>query len=64
MRPMPWSSLCTRMRIRGTTEFRFARITNQLGFKTTRTVAQGIAEIARLVQENVIANFADAKYRN
>jgi nucleoside-diphosphate-sugar epimerase len=42
----------------------FARITNQLGFKTTRTVAQGIGEIARLVQENVVGNFGDRKYRN
>jgi len=42
----------------------FARITNQLGFKATRTVAQGIAEVARLVQENVVGNFGDEKYRN
>ena len=42
----------------------FARITNQLGFKTTRTVAQGIAEVAQLVQENVVGNFGDGKYRN
>lgn len=42
----------------------FARITNQLGFNTTRTVAQGIAEITRLVQENVVGNFGDGKYRN
>jgi nucleoside-diphosphate-sugar epimerase len=42
----------------------FARITSQLGFKTTRTVAQGVGEVARLVQENVIGNFGDGKYRN
>jgi nucleoside-diphosphate-sugar epimerase len=42
----------------------FARITNRLGFNTTRTVAQGIAEITRLVQENVVGNFGDGKYRN
>jgi nucleoside-diphosphate-sugar epimerase len=42
----------------------FARISNQLGFKTTRTVPQGIAEVARLVTENVVANFQDQKYRN
>jgi nucleoside-diphosphate-sugar epimerase len=42
----------------------FARITNQLGFNTTRTVAQGIAEVARLVQGNVVGNFGDGKYRN
>lgn len=42
----------------------FARIKNQLGFDTTRTVAQGIAEVARLVQGNVVGNFGDGKYRN
>lgn len=42
----------------------FARITNQLGFKTSRTVADGIAEVARLVRENVVGNFGDEKYRN
>jgi nucleoside-diphosphate-sugar epimerase len=42
----------------------FARITDELGFKITRTVAQGIAEIAHLVRENVVENVADRKYRN
>jgi nucleoside-diphosphate-sugar epimerase len=42
----------------------FARITNQLGFETTRTVPQGIAEVARLAQESIVGNFADCKYRN
>jgi nucleoside-diphosphate-sugar epimerase len=42
----------------------FAKITHQLGFKITRTVAEGIAEIAHLVRENVVDNFADQKYRN
>lgn len=42
----------------------FARITNQLGFQTTRSVAQGIGEIVRLIRESVIGNFGDAKYRN
>jgi nucleoside-diphosphate-sugar epimerase len=42
----------------------FARITNQLGFKNTRTVAQGIGEIARLVQEHVVGDLGCAKYRN
>ena len=42
----------------------FARITNNLGFKTTRSVPQGIAEIARLVQDKVIGDFEDGKYRN
>jgi nucleoside-diphosphate-sugar epimerase len=42
----------------------FARVTNQLGFKTSRTVAQGIEEVARLVREDVIGNFQEARYRN
>lgn len=42
----------------------FAQISNQLGFKTTRTVPQGIAEIARLVKEKVVGNLEDRKYRN
>jgi nucleoside-diphosphate-sugar epimerase len=42
----------------------FARISNRLGFGITRTVAQGIEEVARLVKENVISDFAQEKYRN
>jgi nucleoside-diphosphate-sugar epimerase len=42
----------------------FARITTQLGYRTTRTVAQGIGEVAQLVQQNVIGNFGDGRYRN
>jgi nucleoside-diphosphate-sugar epimerase len=42
----------------------FARITNQLGFRITRTVAQGIGEVAQLVQQNVIGSFGDGRYRN
>jgi nucleoside-diphosphate-sugar epimerase len=42
----------------------FARISDQLGFKITRNVPQGIAEIAQLVKENVVGNFEDRKYRN
>ena len=42
----------------------FARITNTLGFNTTHSVPQGIAEIARLVKEKVIGNFEDGRYRN
>jgi nucleoside-diphosphate-sugar epimerase len=42
----------------------FARITDQLGFKITRTVAEGIAEVAHLVRESVVHDFADQKYRN
>ena len=42
----------------------FARVVNQLGFRTSRTVPDGIEEVARLVQQNIIGNFKDAKYRN
>jgi nucleoside-diphosphate-sugar epimerase len=42
----------------------FSRIADKLGFKTTRTVAQGIAEVARLVEGNVVGNFEDKRYRN
>ena len=42
----------------------FARIIDQLGFKITRTVAQGIEEVAQLVGNNVIGNFGDGRYRN
>jgi len=42
----------------------FSRITDELGFTITRTVAEGIAEIAHLVREKVVDNFADPKYRN
>jgi nucleoside-diphosphate-sugar epimerase len=42
----------------------FARISNQLGFKTTRDVPQGIAEIAQLVNGKVVRNLEDSTYRN
>ncbi len=42
----------------------FTRITDHLGFKITRTVAQGIEEVAHLVRSNVIGNFGDGRYRN
>jgi nucleoside-diphosphate-sugar epimerase len=42
----------------------FTRIADQLGFKITRTVAQGIGEVAHLVRENVIRDFAQERYRN
>lgn len=42
----------------------FARISNQLGFKTTRNVSQGIAEIAQLVNGKVVRNLEDSRYRN
>jgi nucleoside-diphosphate-sugar epimerase len=42
----------------------FTRIADRLGFKITRTVAQGIEEVAHLVRNNVIGNFSDGRYRN
>jgi nucleoside-diphosphate-sugar epimerase len=42
----------------------FTRITEQLGFRITRTVAQGIEEVAQLVSSNVIGDFGDERYRN
>ena len=42
----------------------FTRIREKLGFKITRTVEQGIQEVAYLVRSNVIGNYADARYRN
>jgi nucleoside-diphosphate-sugar epimerase len=42
----------------------FTRITDHLGFKITRTVAQGIEEVAHLVRSNIIGNFGDGRYRN
>jgi nucleoside-diphosphate-sugar epimerase len=42
----------------------FTRIADQLGFNITRTVAQGIEEVAHLVRSNLIGNFGDVRYRN
>ena len=42
----------------------FSRITNELGFKITRTVAEGIEEVAWLVRHGVIRDLADGRYRN
>jgi nucleoside-diphosphate-sugar epimerase len=42
----------------------FTRITEQLGFKINRTVAEGIEEVAHLVRSNIIDNFGDGRYRN
>lgn len=42
----------------------FSRITDQLGFNITRTVAEGIEEVAHLVRSNIIADFNDGRYRN
>lgn len=42
----------------------FSRIQEQLGYSITRTVFQGIEEIAYLVRHGLIRNFADERYRN
>jgi nucleoside-diphosphate-sugar epimerase len=42
----------------------FTRITGELGFRITRTVAQGIEEVAHLVRCNIIGNCDDGRYRN
>lgn len=42
----------------------FTLITERLGFKITRTVADGIEEVAHLVRNNVIGNYDDWRYRN
>jgi nucleoside-diphosphate-sugar epimerase len=42
----------------------FIRISEQLGFNITRTVREGIAEVSRLVRENVINDFENRSYRN
>jgi nucleoside-diphosphate-sugar epimerase len=42
----------------------FARITNELGFKISRTVAQGIEEVAHLVRIKIISDFTEARFRN
>lgn len=42
----------------------FDRISEQLGFSITRTVAEGIAEVAKLVREKVIDDLGNQRYRN
>jgi nucleoside-diphosphate-sugar epimerase len=42
----------------------FAKIGKLLGFAITRTVQEGIAEVAHLVKSGVIADYADPRYRN
>jgi nucleoside-diphosphate-sugar epimerase len=42
----------------------FSRIADKLGFKITRTVADGIKEIAHLVDSNIIQDYADKRYKN
>ncbi|HEX5436196.1 MAG TPA: NAD(P)-dependent oxidoreductase [Gemmatimonadaceae bacterium] len=42
----------------------FARITGDLGFEITRTVEEGIREVARLIADGVIQDYSNARYRN
>ena len=42
----------------------FSRISEKLGFRVTKSVADGVEEVARLVRENVIADFGERRYRN
>lgn len=42
----------------------FERMRSELGFETTRTVPDGIAEVAQLVRSGVIADFNAARWRN
>jgi nucleoside-diphosphate-sugar epimerase len=42
----------------------FTRISEQLGFSITRTVSQGIEEVAHLVRSGAISNLRDGRYRN
>jgi nucleoside-diphosphate-sugar epimerase len=42
----------------------FSRIAEQLGYTTTRTVAEGIAEVARLVASGILERFDDPKFSN
>jgi nucleoside-diphosphate-sugar epimerase len=42
----------------------FSRISEKLGFRVTKSVADGVEEVARLVRENVITDFGERRYRN
>lgn len=42
----------------------FDRILSELGYKTTRSVLEGIGEVATLVRTGAISNLADTRYRN
>jgi hypothetical protein len=42
----------------------FAKVKARLGFGLTRTVPDGIAEVARLVRDEVVTGFDAAEYRN
>jgi nucleoside-diphosphate-sugar epimerase len=42
----------------------FARIENELGFRITSTVPDGIAEIVHLIQSRIITNYDDPCFKN
>ena len=42
----------------------FGRIQDRLGFEITRTVPEGINEVAQLVSGGIISDLSDGKYRN
>ena len=42
----------------------FKRILTELGYKTTRSVEDGIAEVAKLIRAGAISNLTDRCYRN
>jgi nucleoside-diphosphate-sugar epimerase len=42
----------------------FQRIADSLGYAITRRVADGIAEVAGMVQAGIVADFTDPRYRN
>jgi len=42
----------------------FSKIASQLHFEISRTVAQGIEEVAHLVRSGIMRNFSDERYRN
>jgi nucleoside-diphosphate-sugar epimerase len=42
----------------------FSRISEELGFRITRTVSDGIAEVAKLVQARILTDFENRNYRN
>jgi nucleoside-diphosphate-sugar epimerase len=42
----------------------FAKVKQALAFETTRTVPDGIAEVAQLVREGLIADVDQPEYRN
>jgi nucleoside-diphosphate-sugar epimerase len=42
----------------------FSRLRDRLGFRTTRTVADGIREVVDLVRSGAVADYTESRYRN